>query len=689
MKKIAFLTGTNGQDGSYLIELLLKKDYIVHGIIRRSSVFNTERIDFLMSDEEIYNKKLFIHYGDVTDSGNINQLISEIKPDEVFNLAAQSHVKVSFEIPYYTATVDALGTLNILEAVRTHCPHARVLQASTSELFGGMGFNMPATGYTEESQFYPRSPYGCAKLYGYWIVKNYNEAYGTYACNAISFNHESICKNSPVIIMENNKIDILPIEDLFRTDKHKYEGLLDKYMGCLIWSGSNWTTIKNGSCYQDKDKATKIIQTRESCCEATLDHCVFLENDNNIPIKEIKKGDKLYKTKFPEQINTFDNDPSLAKFLGFLCGDGCVSDEGHIRLTGNDKKQLEYYASLVVSKFGWSTHIAGYKSGFNSAGFDSKKIVYQLNINNDTNWGKWIRSNIYTLRDKEKRVPQFILNSNPCIKKAFFDGYYDADGRKAGRERYAIKGFTTSSATLCLGLLYIFKSFSSQSIKCKCEYRNSKRYYYVQFGSPSPNKNGLKIKNEVIKTTEAKSDDGWFFDIQTENETFATGPNLCKIHNSPRRGDTFVTKKITNWFKKIAKCQESTLYLGNINAHRDWGHAKDVVEAMWLMLQQDKPEDFVIATNETHTVKQFIEECCRQTQHELQWMGEGVNEVGTVTKEGNKHYIKISEKYFRPSEVEYLLGDATKARTKLGWVPKYTFSSLVADMLSDGENDGK
>jgi GDPmannose 4,6-dehydratase len=358
MKK-AFITGTNGQDGSYLIELLLSKGYEVHGIIRRSSVFNTQRIDHLMNDEEIYNKTLFIHYGDVTDPSNICQLIASIKPDEVYNLAAQSHVKVSFEIPYYTATVDALGTLNVLEAVRIHCPTARVYQASTSELYGGMGYNMPETGYTEDSHMHPRSPYGCAKMYGLWIVKNYREAYGMYACNGILFNHES-----------------------------------------------------------------------------------------------------------------------------------------------------------------------------------------------------------------------------------------------------------------------------------------------------------------------------------------------------PRRGDTFVTKKITNWMQNftneaIKSCAWSLrpLELGNLNAKRDWGHAKDYVEAMWLMLQQDKPEDLVIAMNETHSVKDFINECFTQlgwlnedpAKSHMHWEGDGINEKLVWNTIGSPSdglpLVIVNPKYFRPSEVEVLLGDATKARKELKWEPKYTFKSLVAEML--------
>jgi GDPmannose 4,6-dehydratase len=349
MTKRALIFGVTGQDGSYLTEILLEKGYEVHGVIRRSSSFNTKRIDHLIDDVNIMGKTLFIHYGDVTDPLAVNTVISTIKPHEVYNLAAQSHVKVSFDVPYYTAQTDAIGTLNILEAVKVNCPSTKVYQASTSELYGGQSYNMPDGGYTEESPFHPRSPYGCAKIYGYWITKNYREAYNIFACNGLLFNHES-----------------------------------------------------------------------------------------------------------------------------------------------------------------------------------------------------------------------------------------------------------------------------------------------------------------------------------------------------PRRGDTFVTKKITNWchdqFKNIKDKNGivSPLRIGNINAYRDWGHAKDYCEAMHLILQQDEPDDFVIATGETHTVKEFIEACFEEGTHDvylkdkIQWVGVGEEEKGYYK---NKLVVVIDKKYFRPSEVDYLLGNPAKAKKQLNWKPKYDFKALVKDMM--------
>jgi GDPmannose 4,6-dehydratase len=187
MKK-ALITGITGQDGSYLTEFLLEKGYEVHGIIRRASTFNTHRIDKLFENEEVGNKKLFLHYGDLTDSSNLNRLIEKIRPDEIYNLAAQSHVQVSFQVPEYTAEADAVGTLRILDAIRETGIHCKFYQASTSEMFGGLPHTAPQS---EKTQFYPKSPYGAAKLYSYWIAVNYRESYNLFACNGILFNHES------------------------------------------------------------------------------------------------------------------------------------------------------------------------------------------------------------------------------------------------------------------------------------------------------------------------------------------------------------------------------------------------------------------------------------------------------------------------------------------------------------------
>lgn len=345
MKK-ALITGATGQDGAYLSEFLLKKGYEVHGLKRRSSLFNTDRIDHLYEDPHLENRKFILHYGDMTDSTNLIRIIQEIQPDEIYNLAAMSHVKVSFETPEYTANADGIGTLRILEAVRLLGleKKTRIYQASTSELYG----KVQEIPQTEKTPFYPRSPYAVAKMYAYWITVNYREAYGMYACNGILFNHES-----------------------------------------------------------------------------------------------------------------------------------------------------------------------------------------------------------------------------------------------------------------------------------------------------------------------------------------------------PIRGETFVTRKITRATSRIALGLQDKIFLGNMDAQRDWGHAKDYVRMMWMILQADEPEDWVIATNKTTAVRDFVRMSFAEVGIELEFKGEGVDEKGYIKACNNPEYqleigkevVAVDPKYFRPTEVDILIGDATKAKEKLGWVPEYSLQDLVSDMM--------
>lgn len=335
-KKVALITGITGQDGSYLAELLLEKGYEVHGIIRRASTFNTKRIDHLYQDPHEGDVRLFLHYGDITDSSNLNRLIEKIQPDEIYNLAAQSHVGVSFNSPEYTAEATGVSTLRILDAIRESGVKTKFYQASTSELFGGLPETAPQS---EKTPFYPKSPYGVAKLYSYWITVNYRESYDIFACNGILFNHES-----------------------------------------------------------------------------------------------------------------------------------------------------------------------------------------------------------------------------------------------------------------------------------------------------------------------------------------------------PRRGETFVTRKITRAVAAIHLGMQDKLYLGNLDAKRDWGHAKDYVEGMWRILQQDKPQDYVLSMNETHTVREFVELAFAELGYDIVWEGTGVDEKG-IDKNTGRVLVEVDPRYFRPAEVELLWGDSTKARTELGWEPKYSFMDLVKEMV--------
>ncbi len=335
VSKKALITGITGQDGSYLAEFLIKKGYTVYGIIRRSSSFNTQRIDHLYQDPHIKGVKLFLHYGDLSDGSNLNRILEKVAPDEIYNLGAQSHVRVSFDVPEYTGDIDGLGTLRILDAIRNTKIKTKFYQASSSEMFG-KATELPLR---ETTPFYPRSPYGCAKLYAYWITKNYRESYGLFACNGILFNHES-----------------------------------------------------------------------------------------------------------------------------------------------------------------------------------------------------------------------------------------------------------------------------------------------------------------------------------------------------PRRGETFVTRKITRGLSRIKLGKEEKLFLGNLDAKRDWGYAKDYVEGMWAMMQINEPDDFLLATGEAHSVREFVEESAKLLGFDITWTGEGLEEKGTDTKTG-KTIIEIDPRYFRPAEVDILIGDAKKAEKSFEWKPKVNFKELVKIMV--------
>jgi len=335
MGKTALITGITGQDGSYLAELLLEKDYEVHGIVRRSSTFNTERIDHIFRDPHDPAARLFLHYADLSDSSSLNRVLEKVNPDEIYHLGAQSHVRVSFDIPEYTVDVTGQGTVRLLDAIRETGVKSKFYQASSSEMFG----TVSRGAHNEQTPFHPRSPYGCAKVFAYWITVNYRESYGLFACNGILFNHES-----------------------------------------------------------------------------------------------------------------------------------------------------------------------------------------------------------------------------------------------------------------------------------------------------------------------------------------------------PRRGETFVTRKITRGLTRIKYGLEETIFLGNLDAKRDWGYAKDYVEAMWLMLQQSEPDDFVIATGESHSVRDFVERACGLLDIRIEWRGSGVNEKAIDARTG-KTLIAVDPHYFRPAEIDYLIGDPSKAKGKLGWAPNTDFDELVELMI--------
>ena len=292
MKK-ALITGITGQDGSYLAELLLEKDYEVHGIVRRSSSFNTGRIDHLYRDPHLPGTRLFLHYGDLDDSSSLNLLLRKLRPDEIYNLGAQSHVRVSFDVPEYTGQVTGIGAVRLLEGIReAGLTDTRLYQASSSEMFGS---SPPPQ--NEDTIFHPRSPYGCAKVYAYWIGVNYRESYGLHVSNGILFNHECVTAETPVIVRRNGFIDILPIEEVVphRTDpRHGLRYTTEPAEELEIWDRDRWTRVTcMTATWTRGDKRVIRVAARGAVFSATEDHVVILGDGRETKSGDVRPGDAL------------------------------------------------------------------------------------------------------------------------------------------------------------------------------------------------------------------------------------------------------------------------------------------------------------------------------------------------------------------------------------------------------------
>ena len=745
--KIAFLTGITGQDGSYLAELLLEKGYIVWGIIRRSSSINTSRIDHIFS-----NPNLILKYGDLSDGSCLLEIICDIKnkyPDmerlEVYNLGAMSHVKVSFEIPEYTADIDGIGTLRILNAIRSSGiqDKTRFYQASTSELYGKV-VEVPQT---EKTPFYPRSPYGVAKLYGYWITKNYREAYDMYSCSGTLFNHETVAGNSPMIFKmskDSHEIDIKPISEIVKyhtridevlvneNDEIYQEG--DVNTDLYVWDNNDWTKVKFASGYKhdikNNPKYPKFINTKKSCYMATNTHNIIMDDNSEKEIQNIELNDKVKIVNLPS-INLDNNLSDFeCEFIGMIVGDGYINKNNKIRFINSSEEIRNYCIDLfkqICNKYNKELKWTYYPS---RSGFNREKIVGYIDFISS----EWFinRNDLYN-EDKTKKIPKIILNTTIENKIAFLKGYNSADGLKSNKCVYLFKNFKTNSAVLACGLIYLLNSTTKQEYNITLEKKVDKdivRFYYsinILSNSRFSKRNSFekmelinKLKEEgllkseihqetniskkfitrvfnnelilnqdvkfkevntVKKIIEHYNYEGWFYDLETDSGTFFCGVGQGLVHNSPRRAHNFVTRKITIGLGKIIRGETDRLVMGNLDSKRDWGHAKDYVYGMWLIVQHDKPDDFVLSTNEYHSVREFIEKAFALRNFDIAWKGTGINEIG-YDKNTGRELIFVSEKYFRPAEVDELLGDSTKARTVLGWKPEITFDQLVEEMVN-------
>lgn len=632
----ALITGITGQDGSYLAELLLgisSVRYEVYGLKRRTAHDSEARIKHLIDQGLIT-----LVDGDLTDSNSISEAIRYVQPHEVYNLAAQSFVKTSFTQAELTGDVTGLGVTRMLESLRAHAKDAKFYQASSSEMFG----KAPPP-QSEKSPFHPRSPYGAAKMYGYWMTVNARER-GTFACNGILFNHECVTAETPVVVKRNGLVDIVPISEIVPHRKNPRSGM--KYTtvpsgDLYVWDRNDWTKVTCMTATFNKgQKSLYSVVSRGAIFSATSDHIAILKDGAELALGDITKGSCLAlgeSPKFPSKTTLTQEEAFL---MGMLAGDGHVREDGRCCVTNNNDEFLEKAESCWLATTGGSARHGG------------------------NSYGRYLRPQLYT-KDGDKRVPIRILNAPVELQMQFLKGYNAADGLKKGDCTYEFKCFKTASATLAAGLWYLIKNTLQQRAVLGLELRNNRHYYVININSPSVGAEGehlVKPLDEVVKK-EPVPHEGWVFDLETASGTFHAGIGDGWIHNSPRRGIEFVTQKIATGVAAIKQGRQEKLYLGNLDAKRDWGHAKDYVEAMWRMLQQDNPDDYVVATGEAHTVREFCEIA--------------FGHVGLDYMD----YVEIDPKFFRPTEVDYLLGDATKARQKLGWEPRTTFEELVREMV--------
>ena len=650
--RTALITGITGQDGSYLAELLLEKGYRVHGMVRRSSTERFERIEHIRD-------QITLHQADLLDQRSLVDALRAARPQEIYNLAAMSFVAVSWIQPTLTAEFSGVGVTRMLEAMREVCPEARFYQASSSEMFG----KVREVPQNELTPFYPRSPYGVAKAYGHFITVNYRESYDLHATSGILFNHECVSSKAPLIVRENGVVavktplDLVPLRNKGRSvQPFEPAGLLE------VWDGVEFTPVRAITATRrraaDQDHRLLSIETRSGQIVFTAHHHMLDSERETVRAGLVKEGDRLaLAEEFPQAPNWSVMTQDLAELLGLLCADGWVDRNGRqIRFTNNDPALRARVALLWSRCFLQSSYDWVGRSGFSDNG------VGQLNLNGVGGLAVWLREQLYT-RTGHKQVPPLVLNADCEVHDSFVNGFYAGDGLKRGNG----SAFVTNSAVLAQGLCWLYH-LDDRPASVYIERRGAATYYRVNLAS------GVRVgfqgehlrrdPAEVRRVVEVEDqDDQWVFDLETESGVFCAGVGRLVVHNSPRRGLEFVTRKIT-WHAAAMKLGlADKLHLGNLDAERDWGYAKDYVEAMWLMLQRDDPQDYVIATGVAHSVRECVEIAFDQAGLEI------------------SDHVEIDESLKRPAEVDHLIGDASKAKRDLGWEPRTSFEELIRLMV--------
>jgi GDPmannose 4,6-dehydratase len=651
-RRRALITGITGQDGSYLADLLLEKGYEVHGMVRRASTETFQRLAHIRDD-------IVLHTGDLLDQRSLVDVLRDSEPDEIYNLAAMSFVAASWSQPTLTAEFTAVGVTRMLEAMREVVPQARFYQASSSEMFG----KVREVPQRESTPFYPRSPYGVAKVYGHFITVNYRESYDLFAASGILFNHECLHAQLPLIVRETGVLAVKTPPDLVplrgkgpSIQTFEPGGLLE------IWDGDDWTTVCGITATRrrtrDRDHRLISIQARAGVVDATAHHVMLDAEGDETRADSFEEGDRVALCdEMPEPALWTVVSEEMAEFFGLMVADGWVDRRGnHISFTNNDPELRRRVAALWSRLFLGTSHEWDGRSGF-----DPQVTVVKISLNGATGSRAFLRDQLYT-KTAHKQVPPLVLNASSEIWEAFLKGYYAGDGLKKGKGM-SVK---TNSPVLAQGLCWMYH-WLDQPASVYVEQRAGRAYYTLNLASGvrvgAKGQHLRKDPAEIRRICEPAEDSEWVFDLETESGTFCAGIGRIMVHNSPRRGLEFVTRKVTHGAAAIKLGLQDELALGNLDAERDWGYAKDYVEAMWLMLQQDEPEDYVIATGEAHSVRELVQVAFEH-----------------VGLDPDKH-VRIDPRFLRPAEVEHLVGDYSKAREKLGWQPRTSFEEMIRLMV--------
>ena len=646
----ALITGITGQDGSYLAEYLLDLGYRVVGITRRSSTDTASRIAHLRDRVDLVG-------ADLHDQTSLIAIVQRYQPDEVYNLAAQSFVPTSWEQPVLTGEVTALGVTRLLEAVRIAKPGARFYQASSSEMFG----KVVETPQRETTPFYPRSPYGVSKLYGHWITVNYRESYGLFATSGILFNHECLSATTPLVVRQGDFVNVVTPDELVPLRRKGRSQQTFDPAGLETWDGARWTRVKAITATRlrrtDPDHRMLLIQTRGGVAEVTAHHHMLDADGAPLPAREVSPGAFLATAEaFPIPPQWTALTEELAEFLGLLTVEGYVAADGHVQFTNCDAGLCARVAEL------WSKLFMGTAAQrVGVSGWNPERAVGQLYLNGARSVTRWLREQLYADAGA-KRVPPLVLNAAVYLQEAYLRGYYAGDGLKAGNGG-SIK---TNSPLLAQGLCWLYAN-QGRTCSVYAEQRGERTYYQLNISSANQlGQKGQHLRKpapQVRLVTDAPVADEWIFDLETESGHVCAGVGRLVVHNSPRRGLEFVTRKISYGVARIKHGVDQVLRLGNLEAHRDWGFAGDYVRAMHLMLQADQPTDYVVATGETHSVREFCEAAFDAAG--LRW----------------EDHVVVDPVFYRPAEVDLLVGDATRARTELGWHPTVSFTQLAELMV--------